>query len=503
MIRRLAFLLALIFLFPAPSFALFGDDNVIVHRTFYVPYMPGAREMHGAYRLIAHTADFNTSVVKGNLSYKTGKISNDRNVTDAFQTIDLVRSDLVILTNKSGIREEYVRRKGKYEYHDTVYYETPEYVFGYFFDFSPLAGSSVMQVQGKPYFVASRVSDLANLFRGADGREILKSLVNYRGARIGENREELIPLGGERYVVSQKPTRMLFNWWQELSQEFLAENMAQVKSFDWQEISGYYDETAYRNGTFKKLPVYGTSFDKIPSNEEMFALWKSNRRILGKSPLGDHFTDYMTPTSVGTWISSSGTFVSCDPNLLLRWLYKIPQKKGNPVIKISTRIPDDFSVLKVHEETYRKVAFSDPNVFFAFAPFNDRVFDAGAGVSVFFPYTGKYKSTQPVSVNLKESNESRAEFLKKLDKYLDGKKGESELYNLAKDEINASGSGSFKGVDHMWLYGIAGCYFVPADRTAAIDMLKKNGFSDAIKAFKISDSKSGRRPSNPLFLREW
>ena len=296
------------------------------------------------------------------------------------------------MTNKSGygrIRET----EGKYEYHDTVYYETPEYVFGYFFDFSPLAGSSVMQVQGRPYVVASRVSDLANLFRGADGREILKSLVNYQGARIGENREELIPLGGERYVVSQKPTRMLFNWWQELSQEFLAENMAQVKSFEWREISGYYDETAYKNGTFKKLPVYGTSFDKIPSNEEMFALWKSNRRILGKSPLGDHFTDYMTPTSAGTWISSSGTLVSCDPNLLLRWLYKIPQKKGNPVIKISTRIPDDFSVLKVHEKTYRKVAFSDPNIFLPLHPSTtgfltqERAFPC-------FPYTG-VKSTQP------------------------------------------------------------------------------------------------------------
>jgi len=47
----------------------------------------------------------------------------------------------------------------------------------------------------------------------------------------------------------------------------------QVKAFDWQEISGYYDEMAYKNGTFKKLPVYGTSFDKIPSNEEMFGLW--------------------------------------------------------------------------------------------------------------------------------------------------------------------------------------------------------------------------------------
>jgi hypothetical protein len=127
-----------------------------------------------------HTADYNTSVLKGKLSYKTGDISNNRNITDAFQTIDLIRSDLVVLTDKNGIREEYMRRKGKYEYHDTVYYETPEYVFGYFFDFSPLTGSSVMQAQGKPYFVASRVSDLANLFKGADEREILKSLVNYQ-----------------------------------------------------------------------------------------------------------------------------------------------------------------------------------------------------------------------------------------------------------------------------------------------------------------------------------
>jgi len=69
MIRRLAFLLVLIFLFPAPSFALFGDDDVIVHRTFYVPYMPGAERCYGAYRVVAHTGDYNLSIVKGSLDY--------------------------------------------------------------------------------------------------------------------------------------------------------------------------------------------------------------------------------------------------------------------------------------------------------------------------------------------------------------------------------------------------------------------------------------------------
>jgi len=107
-----------------------------VYRTFYVPYMPGATQVYGAYRLIAHTADCNTSIVKGSLS-RTGNMSGRREIADVFQTIDLIRSDIIVLT-KNGIKVTGEKQQGNTVYHDTVYYETPEYVIGYFTDLSPI-----------------------------------------------------------------------------------------------------------------------------------------------------------------------------------------------------------------------------------------------------------------------------------------------------------------------------------------------------------------------------
>jgi len=108
--------------------------------------------------------------------------------------------------------------------------------------------------------VASKVSDLVKLFSGISELELLKALVNYQGINP---QGKIIPIGPETYIVSQKPDRLLLNWWQELSQEFLAENMADIKSFGWQEVSGYYNETAFKNGSFASLPLRNIGFKDI------------------------------------------------------------------------------------------------------------------------------------------------------------------------------------------------------------------------------------------------
>lgn len=442
---------------PVSAFA-FGEKYV--DRTFYVPYMPGADKVYGAYRVIAHTADFNVSVVRGNMA-RTGTMAGNKDIADVFQTTDIIRSDLIILT-KNGLKVTGTKTAGNTVYRDTVWYETPEYVIGYFFDGSPLTGSSVMQSQGRPYFVAAKVSDLTNLFTGATNAEILKSLVNYQGASPSG---KLIPIGSNTYIVSQNPDRLLFNWWQELSQEFLAENMSDIKTFDWQEISGYYDEAAYGNGKFSSLPVREIGFSDIPSNDEMFKLWESKKGILGKSNLEEHFTDYMTPLSPGTWSSPGKTFVSCDPNLLLRWLYNIPQKQGNPQIRVSSAVPSDFSVLKVDEELYRKTTpVGDPNVFFAFAPFGY----PGSGVKIFFPYEKKFEDSRSVSQVFGETKSSIA-----------------TLPENMRDAASQAGSEKFTGSVESYLYGAAGCLFVPMNRNSAISTLKAKGFGNVLKSLGV------------------
>lgn len=466
MIRRLAFLLVLIFLFPAPSFALFGDDNVIVHRTFYVPFMPGAERHYGAYRIIAHTGDYNVSVVKGALDYGTSGIGGNKNVIDAFQSADLIRSDIVVLT-RLGLKVTDVKRSGSTEYHDTIYYETPEYVIGYFVDFSPLVGSLIMEEQRKPYFVASKISSLKSLFPGATEQDILKSLINYQGANPQGKK---IPLGGERYVISQSPDKVVFNWWLELSQEFLSGNMEFIKDFNWQDMSEYQLESTYNNGIIKSLPVYKANISDFPTMIEMMGLWNSKRGILGKSPLPEKFTDYMTMVSPGTWVSSNATFVSCDPDFLIRWLYEIPQKKGEFKVQVPTTISTDFSSFKADKELYNKLIFCDPNVLFAFVPFDDKYFDTKSGLKIYFPYQEKHRDERRVSENFGETGQA-------LPKQLS-----PEAWKEFNKNLREAGSGKFSGDITSRHYSVAACFYQPMSQNNATNMLKSSGFTKVLKS---------------------
>jgi len=60
----------------------------------------------------------------------------------------------------------------------------------------------------------------------------------------------------------------------------------------------------------------------------------------------------------------------------------------------------------VDKELYDKLVFSDPNVFFAFAPFDDKIFDAKSGVKIFFPYQEKYRDKRNISENFGETGQA-------------------------------------------------------------------------------------------------
>jgi len=117
---------------------------------------------------------------------------------------------------------------------------------------------------------------------------------------------------------------------------------------------------------YQVLPDYRVKSSDFPKMTEMMKLWESKRGILGKSTLPAHFTDYMMATSPGTWVSSNSTFVSCDPDLLIRWLYDISPKKGDPKIQISTKISTDFSNFMVDKELYDKLCIQRPQRLFCF-----------------------------------------------------------------------------------------------------------------------------------------
>jgi len=460
---KLAFVLVFIFLFSGTAFA-----KNVVHRTFYVPYMPGAERHYGAYRIIAHTGDYNVSVVKGALDYSTSGIGGNKNVIDAFQSADLIRSDIVVLT-RLGLKVTDVKRSGSTEYHDTIYYETPEYVIGYFVDFSPLVGSLIMEEQGKPYFVASKISSLKSLFPGATEQDILKSLINYQGANPQGKK---IPLGGERYVISQSPDKVVFNWWLELSQEFLAGNMEFVKDFDWQDMGEYQIESTYNNGVIKSLPVYKTKISSFPTMTEMMKLWDSKRGFLGKAALPEKFTDYMTMVSPGTWVSPNATFVSCDPDFLIRWLYEIPQRSGGFKVQVPTTISTDFSNFKVDKELYNKLIFCDPNVLFAFAPFDDKNFDAKSGLKIYFPYKERYRDEKNVSQNFGETGQA----LPRKDQL------STEAWKEFNKNMREAGSGKFSGDVTSRYYSVAACFYQPMSQNNAMNMLKSSGFTKILKS---------------------
>ena len=521
--RRIAYLLLVAFMFVSPpvfadqdntwnipsneyennsgSNNRIGSENIYYDRDFYIPYMPGAKDCYGAYRLISHAGTYNVSKITGTLDYTLNEPvtqKSSKQVNDIFQTVDMIRSDVVVFTNFGVVetkkRIEYFAGIPRV-YYDTYYYETPFLVLGYYLDTSPTFGSSAVYDVGRPYFIAMDIENMTKIFDGVTEKEIQKSLINFQGTNpkgqiipkgigkqdgklygVASGPDRLIRKNPRKYVVSQMPDRVVLNWWEELSQEF-------VKSLEpddvmWMEVDDFYDEMSFRDGKFpSSVPVYRTSFDTFLDFDKMRKLWTSvaEAKKNTPNPFPKHFTDAMQAGSAGTWRNDTGTLISHDPNLLARWVFQVNKEplRENLQVKVSNTVPTDFSVLKnVDDKLYRFVApAGDPNLLFAFAPFDDSPFYYKSGAYVFFPYKEKYRSSEPENLDIRDT--------------LEDLQGEERTIITEALKNWKLGHGTFKGNSDTYIYEVAGCYFVPADRTKLLSSLRSGPFSDVIKKFNI------------------
>lgn len=453
--------------------------NVYHDRDFYIPYMPGAKDCYGAYRLISHTATYNISKIDGTLDYTLNEPiaqKSSKRVNDIFQTIDMVRSDVVVFTN-FGVVETETRTEysgdAVHVYRDTYHYETPAFVLGYYIDTSPVFGSAVISDIGRPYFIVMDIENMTNIFKGITKKEIQKALINFQGTNP---KGQVIRKSPSKYVISQSPSHVVLGWWEELSQEFIKS----LESDDtvWTDISDVYDEMAFKNGRFpSSVPVYRTSFDTFLDFDKMRKLWTgvAESKKNAPNPFPKHFTDTMTAGSPGTWRNDAGTLISHDPNLLARWVFQVNKKplQENLQVKVSNTVPTDFSVLKnVDDKLYRFVApAGDPNLLFAFAPFDDSPFYYKSGAYVFFPYEERYRSSEPEDLDIRDT--------------LEDLQGEERTIIVEALKNWKIGHGAFKGNSDTYIYEVAGCYFVPANRAKLFSSLKSGPFSSAIKSFNI------------------
>jgi len=80
------------------------------------------------------------------------------------------------------------------------------------------------------------------------------------------------------------------------------------------------------------------------------------------------------------------------------------------------------------------------------------------------------------------------ERLKKLKEFLDTLENlwKKEKTSIIKTLENKNlGHGAFKGNSDTYIYEVAGCYFVPANRAKLLSSLKSEPFSDVVKKFNI------------------
>lgn len=169
--RLLAALLLAAAAAASPGPACAESDSVIhvyIYHDYYVPYMPGADDCYGAYRIIGSRGSQYVSELTLARSAKPGALPGAEGVsipegTDyvaAYQDArQLFRDDVLVFTSfqvKAGPFEE-IEQAGRYVYHHikSYYFETPYSVVGYTADFSPVAGSAAYSETGRPWLVAA------------------------------------------------------------------------------------------------------------------------------------------------------------------------------------------------------------------------------------------------------------------------------------------------------------------------------------------------------------
>lgn len=147
--------------------------HVYIYHDYYVPYMPGADNCYGVYRIVGSRGYQNIAELAVSRTTQAGKLPGSDSITipegtdyvGQYQdTRSLYRDDVFVFTSfqiTAGPFEEIIT-SGRYIYHHikTYYFEAPYAVVGYMADFSPVSGSSAYTTTGRPWLIAADLNTI-------------------------------------------------------------------------------------------------------------------------------------------------------------------------------------------------------------------------------------------------------------------------------------------------------------------------------------------------------
>ena len=171
-LKYCVFILALFAVLDAIALPVRAESDTVIHvyiyHDYYVPYMPGADNCYGVYRIIGSRGYQEISELAVSRHVQGGKLpgsegikipANTDYVGQYHDTRTLYRDDVFLFTAfqiTAGPFEEIIY-SGRYVYHHikTYYFEAPYSVAGYMADFSPITGSNAYTSTGRPWLIAA------------------------------------------------------------------------------------------------------------------------------------------------------------------------------------------------------------------------------------------------------------------------------------------------------------------------------------------------------------
>ncbi len=138
-----------------------GGDEIIIHvyHDYYIPWVTGADNCYGSYRVALQTAVHTRSTLDGTVTItpEDGTLPGSRRDGFAMDGQTLYRDDVYVLTDFAlQAYKETTEYAGNiiYIHHHTYYYETPDVVAGLSIDADPIFGSSAMKLRKAPVRIA-------------------------------------------------------------------------------------------------------------------------------------------------------------------------------------------------------------------------------------------------------------------------------------------------------------------------------------------------------------
>lgn len=189
------FIFAFIVVIAGSAVKSYAEDSTIhvyIYHDYYVPYMPGADNCYGVYRIVGSRGYQNISELAVSRTTQAGKLPGSDSVsipesTDYVgqyqDTRSLYRDDVFVFTSfqiTAGPFEE-ITMSGNVIYHHikTYYFEAPYAVVGYMADFSPVTGSSAYTTTGRPWLIAA---DLKTILTYMPTYDATLTTPNYPGS---------------------------------------------------------------------------------------------------------------------------------------------------------------------------------------------------------------------------------------------------------------------------------------------------------------------------------